>query len=337
MAPAGIALRDGSGRGVEAPRHPDQLVEAMRWAATEGRMVQLADRARGVRRGPEAPLDVWLLSPLPLPGMPADRLLAWAGVEVSRLALAFWRLGGVLPLRPLDLVRTGLWATEKAADRALEEAGVRQDPPAPLGDDLLKAAGGLEGARYRRPGQSVWSKALVDPALPAALLVELLRAATGEPRLIVEGAPPPDPRVAACGRAAGAVVIAAAPVAAGGKARVAALGDDASQAAQLRAALPTASWRVPPRPPRAFSCASASRPGLDPAWVRFLTSEKGAAWVRAELRSRGLTLTALAALSGVSRPHLSNALAGRFGLSPVAVSRLSQAIGALPPRPRLLL
>lgn len=181
MAPAGLSLRDGSGRGVEVPRHPDQLVEAMRWAATEGRMLQLADRARGVRRGPEAPVDVWLLSPLPLPGVPADRLLSWADVAVSRLGLAFSRLGGVLPLRPLDLVRTGLWPSEDAAARHVD----RERADNAFRGDTLKGVSVLS-VRYRHPGQRAWSSALVDPALPPARIVELLRAATGEPDLIVE-------------------------------------------------------------------------------------------------------------------------------------------------------
>ena len=330
MAPAGIALRDGSGRGVEAPRHPDQLVEAMRWAATEGRMVQLADRARGVRRGPEAPLDVWILSPLPLPGVPADRLLSWAEVEVSRLALAFWLLGGVLPLRPLDLVRTGLWGTEKAADRALEVAGVRQDPPPPLGDDLLKGAGGLEGVRYRRPGQSAWSTALVDPALPAARVVELLRAATGEPGLLVSQGcePPPDrPR-----------------------------GSFASST-RARATPPAPATAAPPRipaekpPPRVESAAPVPARGTALVAASIFcpairTSEKRSRGVelpvepdtiRTELRRRGMTLDNLARRARVSRPHLSNALAGRFRLSQEAAGRVFDELLALPPPPDDLL
>jgi hypothetical protein len=330
MAPAGISLRDGSGRGVEVPRHPDQLVEAMRWAATEGRMVQLADRARGVRRGPEAPLDVWILSPMPLPGMPADRLLSWAEVEVSRLALAFWRLGRVLPLRPLDLVRTGLWGTEKAADRGLEEAGVRQDPPPPLGDDLLKGAGGLEGVRYRRPGQSAWSTALVDPALPAARVVELLRAATGEPGLLVSQGddPPPDrPRGSFASstrtRATPPAPAAAPPPKIGGE----------TPAPRVETATP-----VPARG-RALVAASIFCPAIPTSAKRSRGVELPVEpdTIRTELRRRGMTLDTLARRARVSRPHLSNAMAGRFRLSQEAAGRVFDELLALPPPPDDLL
>jgi hypothetical protein len=331
MAPVGIALRDGSGYGIEAPRHPDQLVEAMRWAATEGRMVQLADRARGVRRGAEAPLDVWILSPLPLPGMPADRLLAWADVEVDRLELAFRRLGGVLPLRPLDLVRTGLWGTEKAAERSLEATGVRQDPPSPLESSLLKATGGLESTGYRRPGQSAWSTALVAPALPAARVVELLRAATGEPELIVAlgGAPPPDRPRGSFDSSTRARATPPAPAAVppplekGGE----------TPAPRVEAATP-----VPARG-RALGAASIFCPVNR-------TSEKRSRGVelpvepdtiRTELRRRGMTLDTLARRARVSRPHLSNAMAGRFRLSQEAAARVFDELLALPPPPDDLL
>ncbi len=362
MAPAGIALRDGTARGVEAPRHADDLVEAMRWAATEGRMVQLADRARGVRREATAPLDVWVLSALPLPGMPADRLLSWGDVAVDRLALAFWRLGGVLPLRPGDLVRTGLWETAKAAELALGAAGGRNYPSEPLENSSLKGGRG-NSALYRRPGaRGRWSSALFDPALPPARVVELLRAATGEPELLVElpGAapaevpatftapdkilaetpcerPPPPPRIVAATAIPARGVAIVATLGAAVLTATAVLGDRVDAIVirgarepgdELRAAL--AGWGLSPGPaadpPPARRSRFACRPcGLDGATLR------------AELRARGVTLTELARHAGISRPHLSNATAGRFGLSPDARERLDAALLALPARPPDLL
>ena len=55
------------------------------------------------------------------------------------------------------------------------------------------------------------------------------------------------------------------------------------------------------------------------------------------LRARGVTLTELARHAGISRPHLSNATAGRFGLSPDARERLDAALLTLPARPPDLL
>ena len=59
--------------------------------------------------------------------------------------------------------------------------------------------------------------------------------------------------------------------------------------------------------------------------------------LRTELRRRGLTLDVLARRAKVSRPHLSNALAGRFRLSQEAAGRLFDELLALPPPPDDLL
>lgn len=335
MAPAGLSLRDETGHGVEVPRHTDPLVEAMRWAATEGRMVQLADRGRGVRRSADAPLDIWLLSPLPLPGMPADRLLAWADVQVSRLTLAYWRQGGVLPLRPLDLARTGLWPSEDAAARYVD----RERTDIAFRIDTLKGVSVLS-VWYRHPGQRAWSEAWVDPTLPAARVVELLRAATGEPGLIVEGAPPPDrpdqaPDAVATPLAA-AVVGADRPRPRKQREKTwqARLALVVATEGELRAALallPSPASPSPPRPARPFTCSPGRRR------LAGVSLPLPAAEIRGELRRRGMTLDDLARLAGVSRPHLSNAIAGRFRLSREAAGRVQAGLLALPPPPDDLL
>jgi putative DNA primase/helicase len=181
MAPAALRMRDGTGRAVVRPVHPDPAVEGLRWQKTEGEMLQALGRARWSRRTAATPLDMLILSDLPLPEIPVDRAVRWADIEVFRLERAFWRLGRVLPLRPEDLARTGLWPTAAAADRDL---GRSKGDNAFIGISL-KGLSPFEH-RYRRPGQTRWSSALVDPVLPAARIVELLRAATGEPELIVE-------------------------------------------------------------------------------------------------------------------------------------------------------
>jgi putative DNA primase/helicase len=50
-ATGGIRMDDGSGAPVRQPRHPDPLVEALRWSISEGAVLQAIGRARGVRRG----------------------------------------------------------------------------------------------------------------------------------------------------------------------------------------------------------------------------------------------------------------------------------------------
>ena len=55
----------------EAEFHPDPLVDALRWRACEGELVQLVERGRGVNRTAADPLDVWLLTNVPVP-LPID-------------------------------------------------------------------------------------------------------------------------------------------------------------------------------------------------------------------------------------------------------------------------
>ena len=359
MAAGGLRMRDGSGVAVARPVHPDEDVERRRWRKTEGEMLQAIGRARWSRRTDADPLDLVILSPMPLPGVVVDRAGRWAAIAVDRLEMAFWRLGGVLPLRPDDLVRTGLWPTAKAAERSLEVAGVRRYPPSPLVETILKGAGGISRVDYRRPDQATrWSTALVDASHPPARVVELLRTATGVPDLVVRTASG-DPKVApersstaagaavevpkvaprpldgvrieACGTLA-VTIRAASPVICAGRATVSAIGAAVDISDQIRTGiealartLPASSWAQPARRPRLFACTALPRPGFDPATLR------------GELRRRGVTLTAFARRVGVSQPHLSNAASGRFRLSGEAVARVVEGLRALPPGPPDLL
>ncbi|MEI8154060.1 MAG: hypothetical protein WCG92_21120, partial [Hyphomicrobiales bacterium] len=195
MAPAALRLRDGTGYGVARPVHPDPAVEELRRRKTEGEAAQALGRARWTRRTEATPLDLWILSPVPLPELGVDQVLRWGDVAVHRAELAFWRLGGVLPCRPADLVLTGLWPTERAAEEALKGQF-------PFIIDTLKGNCPFKPAQtlYRRVNQKRWSMALVGAWLAPEAAAELLRAATRTPDLIV-GRPapdhPPPPRPAA--------------------------------------------------------------------------------------------------------------------------------------------
>ena len=184
MARGGLRLRDGSGYRVERPVHPDPAVEELRRRKTEGEMAQALGRARWSRRDAKTPLDVWVLSPLPVPGLVVDRVLRWAEVAVPRAEVAFWRLGGVLPCRPADLVLTRLWPSK---------AAVREDlkGEVPFRETILKGTSPFKPAqvRYRRVNQRRWSVALVAPWLAFESVAARLRAAAGDGCLIVEAPP----------------------------------------------------------------------------------------------------------------------------------------------------
>jgi hypothetical protein len=68
----------------------------------------------------------------------------------------------------------------------------------------------------------------------------------------------------------------------------------------------------------AAAAAAANAPGGVPAAAALFNA------VRAKASGEGLSIAALAARCGISRPQLSNALAGRTRLSPVAMSALRE-------------
>ena len=72
--PVGRLMVDGQGLRALASRHPDPLVEAVRFAICEGELLQAVGRGRGVRRTADAPLEVLLLTNVPIP-IPIDRLI----------------------------------------------------------------------------------------------------------------------------------------------------------------------------------------------------------------------------------------------------------------------
>ena len=179
-APAGLRMADGTGFRVGAHRHPDGLVEALRWSITEGAVLQAIGRARGVQR--TTPVHVTLLGRLPLP-MTVEKIEEWDAVLPDRLTIAAAdaALAGVAcPFAPADMVkaRPDLWATEGAAEQDKRRT-IGSGAPHPLVDPdrkELRGFGGLVPARYRRGlGGGRWAFALV----PVVKGRELLEAITG--------------------------------------------------------------------------------------------------------------------------------------------------------------
>lgn len=346
---AGLRLRDGTGYRVARPVHPDPAVEELRRRKTEGEAAQALGRARWTRRDQKRPLDLFILSPLPLPELVVDHPLRWGDVAVHRAELAFWRLGGVLPCRPADLVATGLWGTESAVVQDLKWVVA-------LTGTILKGTTHFKitPARYRRPSQRRWSAAHVGAWLSPAEVVERLRRATGAADLIVEaGAPPPEnsPEPAksrAPEKQAGetgappplpsitgnvSIALDAATVAACGT------------VATLPAGLASIGLEDEPDPWNDGDGPLSPDAMVDDPWnddPDMLPGEALAAYlggimpepvrdhVRWCWRASGLPQERIARLAGISRPQFANALQGRFGLSAHAASRLREAVAGLP-------
>jgi putative DNA primase/helicase len=62
-------MANGTGLSADMTFHPDPDVEAVRWAACEAELIQAIGRGRGVRRTAADPLDVFVLTNVPLPGV----------------------------------------------------------------------------------------------------------------------------------------------------------------------------------------------------------------------------------------------------------------------------
>src|SRR5262249_33218880 len=94
--PVGRLTADGTGRRALAYRHPDPVVEAVRFAICEGELVQAVGRGRGVRRTAETPLAVWILTDVLLP-IPVAALTPWKEL-CAHGSLALLAAKGLVPL-----------------------------------------------------------------------------------------------------------------------------------------------------------------------------------------------------------------------------------------------
>jgi hypothetical protein len=197
-APAGVRRADGTGAAIQQPRHPDQLVEAVRWSITEGAVLQAIGRARGVRRA--EPVTITLLGNMALPLTVAE-ITTWEDLLPDRLTVAAAEAalaGRALPLAPADMAaaRPDLWATTKAAERFLE--GRRFETPQTLIGVSNKGSGGfktLHPARYRKGLRGRWSMALVPIEDGKAALQAVVGELAAFELVPVQAAPEPEIRL----------------------------------------------------------------------------------------------------------------------------------------------
>jgi bifunctional DNA primase/polymerase-like protein/primase-like protein len=147
----GIRLADGSGLAVDADRHPDPVVEDIRWLICEAELIQALGRARGINRTSELPLDIELLFNNVLPVTVAV-VTNW---EIPSLLIET-AVEGVMLTAPVDMVRAWpkLWPNEKAADRTLKE-GVQALP------GFVEVTYQLVGAKKKR--RRGWFSPDIDP------------------------------------------------------------------------------------------------------------------------------------------------------------------------------
>jgi len=88
---------------IESDFHTDPIVEAVRYSKTEGELLQAIGRARGIRRDDENPLDILILTNVPIP-IDVDLLTTWPEVVPTKLE-ALLADNKIAPLSYSELAR----------------------------------------------------------------------------------------------------------------------------------------------------------------------------------------------------------------------------------------
>ena len=166
-------MADGSTVPAEADRHTDPVAELVRWQIAEGEVVQIIGRPRGVNRTAADPVDVLVLTDVPLP-MPLAGTLHAAELEpgtVDHMLAA----GGVAfgcP-RHASAAYPLLWGTENAAMAAFKREKLESNP---YRESSIRERLQLPRVAYQPAGQGKRKvEALFDPLLcpdPAEFLTE---------------------------------------------------------------------------------------------------------------------------------------------------------------------
>jgi putative DNA primase/helicase len=157
LAEGYISLRDRTSVAVQCSRHPDPHVEEVRRQICEAELMQAIGRGRGGNREADSPLQIDILTNVPLPLL-ADEVLGWKEIQPA-LARVMWSRGAV-PLSYRDMARAypDLFSSPKAAEHAMQREAARalegKNPPqTPIEYDyLIGVWGGFSLIKYRRPG-----------------------------------------------------------------------------------------------------------------------------------------------------------------------------------------
>ena len=142
-------MADGSLVATEADAHPDPIAEAFRRQACEHELMQIIGRPRGGDRGPSDPVDVLVLTDVPL-NLPVAQLVSAADFEPSPVDRMLAE-GGVALLNPRDIeiVYPDLWPSRGAAKAALRRDQRGTNP----NRDLIGICTPLVRVRYQVTGE----------------------------------------------------------------------------------------------------------------------------------------------------------------------------------------
>jgi hypothetical protein len=166
-------MADGTFLSAETDRHPHPIAEAIRWQICEAELVQIIGRARGINRTATNPVDILVMTDVPLP-LPVNELISADELAPSPCDLML-AAGGVAFGNATDasLAYPQLWGNGRAAAKAFERGGLRHSL---IRQYLLGNVANLGILSYKRRGRGCSpTLAVFDPALipnPVTTLTE---------------------------------------------------------------------------------------------------------------------------------------------------------------------
>jgi putative DNA primase/helicase len=114
-----INLRDGTSVAVQSSRHPDPHVDEIRQQICEAELMQAIGRGRGDDRTEANPLQIDILTNVPLP-LVADEALAWKEIQPS-LVKVMWARGALpVPYKDMAAAYPDLFESQAAAKKAMQ-------------------------------------------------------------------------------------------------------------------------------------------------------------------------------------------------------------------------
>lgn len=190
-----IRLADGSSAPVERIRHPDALVEALRWQITEAGLVQAIGRLRALRRDAASPAFLDIINDVALP-ITVDEVTTWDEARVG--AWADMASEGVLLSSPADI--EACFPEEAPTRKTAREMSLPTLALTPIGKLNIGVRANVTPASYKRLGRFAPARAVLLPNAPADLqswlfdrlgAIEWLK--VEEPEAPQETAPQPAP------------------------------------------------------------------------------------------------------------------------------------------------
>jgi putative DNA primase/helicase len=119
-------LAGGGWMTAEADRHPDPICEAIRWQICEGELVQIIGRARGADRTAANPVDVLVLTDVPLPLLVRPVTLAELAPSLADRMLAECGFAFTTPRHAADAC-PALWPNWQAAKKDMQREALAGD------------------------------------------------------------------------------------------------------------------------------------------------------------------------------------------------------------------